>query len=178
MQRALLFFSGMLSLLHQASCKKQDPAEEATAELRDTPVMERKLDAGLSVQSEDEHGKPLLNQAAAAGSLETVQLLIRRGVDVNRRSKLTGKTALYEAAYIGNVPVAQALLDAGTDPNAQDDSGERPLREAALSKNPEMVRLLLSRGADPKAKNKKGLSVIAVVAKQATPEILKLLGTE
>ena len=161
------------------ACKKDPSLKQQLEDLRNADAANAKqipqlLDEGATPNDYMGH-KPLLSVAAAGGSAEVVALLLKRGADVNLRSKGFGKTALFGAAAFGHLEVATLLLDAGSDPNAADDSGERPLREAALGKHPEMVRLLLARGADPKAQNKKGQTVADVVRKDTNPEILGLI---
>ena len=46
-----------------------------------------------------------------------LELLIKKGVDVNRRSEYYGRTATMYAAAIGNAPALRLLLDNGADVN-------------------------------------------------------------
>jgi ankyrin repeat protein len=46
-----------------------------------------------------------------------LELLIKKGVDVNRRSVYYGRTATMYAAAIGNAPALRLLLDNGADVN-------------------------------------------------------------
>ncbi len=86
-----------------------------------------------------------LRWAAAEQDLETVETLIREGVDVNGRDR-SGRTALHIAARHDLPQLTQALLAAGADANAADDEGRTPLHAAA---NSEILRVLLAAGADP-----------------------------
>ena len=54
-----------------------------------------------------------------------LELLIKKGVDVNRRSVYYGRTATMYAAAIGNAPALRLLLDNGADVNVSiDDEDE------------------------------------------------------
>jgi ankyrin repeat protein len=54
-----------------------------------------------------------------------LELLIKKGVDVNRRSEYYGRTATMYAAAIGNAPALRLLLDNGADVNVSiDDEDE------------------------------------------------------
>ncbi len=93
----------------------------------------------------------LLSSAAQLGWPDVIQLLSRRGVNMN--TGLAGTTALMLAAEKGQVEAARALLDAGASPNPAGRSPEPSPLVAALKGIPEprrrleMVRLLVSRGA-------------------------------
>jgi ankyrin repeat protein len=73
--------------------------------------------------------------AAAAGMDEIVQLLLKRGVKVDRRADISveetggfeGVTALMAAASQGRESTVEILLKAGADPNAED-----PIQRTAL----------------------------------------------
>ena len=57
----------------------------------------------------------LLHLAASAGHLEVVDLLLRRGLDVNTREKGDNTYAMHWAAAAGHLEVVRRLADAGGD---------------------------------------------------------------
>ena len=100
---------------------------------------------------------------AAAGSPETVSLLLASGVDP-KEIDARGRTALMAAALTNQVESARLLLQAGVDVNAKTIAlpfvldtekqvmenragGRTALMIAASHAQPQMVRLLLERGA-------------------------------
>ena len=98
-----------------------------------------------------------LHDAARAGSLETLKLLVEFGAQVNQRDR-EGLAAIHVAVRERRPAVIAALLDAGADVNLPDGDGQPPLHMAILSAwtsdRPaekkaalEMVGLLISRGA-------------------------------
>ncbi len=84
----------------------------------DSPaVMRRLLQAGLNPELTDTEGHSLLWQCA--GCPECVDLLLERGVNVNRRNKGDLEPALMRAIYVESLPSVQKLLKAGANPTVQ-----------------------------------------------------------
>lgn len=103
---------------------------------------------------EPPYGWTLLHAAAQMGHLGGVDLLLRRGLDVNVKEKGDNTTALHWAAAAGKVDVVKRLLDAGVDPvGAGDDHGLTAIGWATCwhgtetDAHHEIVRLLLAAGA-------------------------------
>jgi hypothetical protein len=69
--------------------------------------------------------------AAIAGRAEAVELLIKRGADVNLAGQ-DGGTALHGAAFLGHEKVVESLLRAGATVNVANKSGSTPLDTAVL----------------------------------------------
>jgi hemoglobin len=101
-----------------------------------------------------------------------VEILIRRGADVNRPRGPEAQTPLHMAARRGNLAIAQALLDGGAALEAQDKKGETPLRRAVNCGHPEFVSLLLAYGADVNARDKQGRTPLQAARR---PDMVKLL---
>ncbi|HUF77648.1 MAG TPA: ankyrin repeat domain-containing protein, partial [Thermoanaerobaculia bacterium] len=100
-------------------------------------------------------GSPLI-QAADAGYLEIVRLLVEAGADVDL--VVPGdENPLIRAAGSGHLEVVRLLLDRGADPNIRTfeapapwrPEGEvrTPLLQARRGGHDEVARLLLARGA-------------------------------
>jgi ankyrin repeat protein len=66
----------------------------------------------------------LLHVAAFAGRLENVDLLLRRGLDVNAREKGDNTYAMHWAAAAGHLEVVRRLADAGGDVAGHGDDHE------------------------------------------------------
>jgi uncharacterized protein len=101
--------------------------------------------------------------SAREGRLESVQLLIESGADINARAA-DGKDALSLAIYNGNYAVASLLVESGADLNHADARGFTALFWAVDRRNMEtapnfpwiitedplpLVQQLLNAGADP-----------------------------
>lgn len=148
-----------------------------------TPIVKLLLDHGAKVNPNAHPGgeSSPLTEAATAGDVETVQLLLKHGADAKAagqqalsiaiqqrclkcleliaaknpdRAAYTG--ALQETAVLADAKSVRLLLDHGADVNAYDPFGRTPLMNAAASDALplDVVKLLVSRGADVNAKNR------------------------
>ncbi len=93
---------------------------------------------------------------------EIVEILLKRGADVNARD-IAGETALHHAATAADAAVLRLLLEAGADPNARgNNGGNPPLFNAVLHGNQSAQRALEQYGADMDAVDAEGLKVLDV----------------
>ena len=81
-------------------------------------------------------GSTLLHEAAAGGYLESVKLLVARGVDVNLKNS-SGTTPLHEACRYGHAPTVEWLIRNGADAKANTKEGLTPMSAAASQVWPE-----------------------------------------
>jgi ankyrin repeat protein len=100
------------------------------------------------------YGWTLLHTAAHAGHLAAVDLLLRRGLDVNSREEGDNTYAMHWAAAAGHLDVVRRLADAGGDVVGQgDDHALEVIGWATCwdgcddAAHHAVVELLLSRGA-------------------------------
>lgn len=97
-----------------------------------------------------------LYEAARARNLDIVKVLLAAKPDLNRRSKISGTTALMWGISTGGLDIARLLLEAGADVNLSNNNGITALALAVQGKSPEslaMVRALLAAGASVDARN-------------------------
>ena len=104
----------------------------AAARAGDLGAIERHLASGAAVDGVDPErgGTPLL-WAAVTGRAEAIELLIRRGADVNAVDR-DGGTALHAAAFLGHEKAVDVLVRNGAKVNATNNRGETPLDGAVL----------------------------------------------
>ncbi|EFQ99451.1 ankyrin repeat domain-containing protein 52 [Nannizzia gypsea CBS 118893] len=89
-----------------------------------------------------------LEEAAASGDLNTVQLLLEFGGDPNHRNR-DGWSAIHWAAEEGHLEIVRRLLQTRANADAVSFYGTSPLHCAANGGHAPIVNLLLNYGADP-----------------------------
>jgi ankyrin repeat protein len=107
---------------------------------------------------------PLI-QAARSGSLDTIELLLDAGADVNLPGP-TGDdwdaTPLQHAILARQTGAVRLLLDRGADPNrVAGPEAPAPLVLAAGDTDPTFVNLLLGHGADPAIEGDSGVTPLS-----------------
>ena len=112
-----------------------------------------------------------LYDAAVAGDLERVMLLVGQGVD---KDEIFDETALYFAAQAGHLEVVRFLVDQGADMERA-CSGETPLYIASCTGRLEVVRYLLEQGANRDKACDSGWTSLHWAAQRGHLEIAKLL---
>lgn len=99
----------------------------------------------MSAQVEDRGQKndctPLM-EAASAGHIEIIELLLRHGADVNALSS-TGNTPLMYACAGGHVEAVKTLLKNGANVEDHNENGHTPLMEAASAGHVEVAKVRL-----------------------------------
>ncbi|MCE9561263.1 MAG: ankyrin repeat domain-containing protein [Planctomycetes bacterium] len=159
------------------------------------------LDAGVPIEADDPSA---LLAAVWGGHQGTVELLLRRGANVNWR-RYSGHTALHsaESAAMANQLIAAganvnarsedgltslhyavglagsavtaALIDAKANVNIADKNGRTPLHVAVERENVEVVRLLLAAGADVSATDKDKKTPLGYTTDYSDPEVVDVL---
>ena len=121
-----------------------------------------------------------LVEAAIAGHLETAQLLIEAGADVNANVTVNDKglitTALMAAAQNGKTDCVRMLIEKGANINARENRiGLTALMLAAARGNAETVRLLVEKGANVDARTGDGETAISIAASSGHRELVNAL---
>lgn len=96
--------------------------------------------------------RPLLHLAAEKGHVANVELLLRRGAEVDLRDRTDNATALHWAAAGGHLAVAKRLLSAGADIDGAGDRhavGVLGWATCFDQVHAKVAEFLLSRGARP-----------------------------
>jgi truncated hemoglobin YjbI len=140
--------SGLLALM--VRCGQSPMLDYVRAKLRSDPAFAQERYAG----------RTLLHEAAAAGSLATVELLLSLGADPNAQDA-GGHTPLYclgnECTVEGGGNVIRALVQGGANVDAQNGAKHcTPLHMAARRGNVEVAEALLDCGADLEARDSHG----------------------
>ena len=128
---------------------------QAQADLWDAAIagdpagIEAALAAGADVNALDtrssRNGRRPLNWAASNNRVTAIQLLLKRGADVNAQN-LSGFTALAHAAEAGAAEAAKVLLAAGADTTLKTQAGSTAAEVARQNGHPDVAQLI-DRGA-------------------------------
>lgn len=129
----------------------------------------------LDLEATNEAGENGLMMAALRGHLELVELLIKRGAQVNK----AGWTPLhYAASYSGSnaLAIVRKLLEHHAFVDAESPNRSTPLMMAAQYGSEPVVQLLLEEGAQPLQKNQQGLTAIDFARRAGREPIALLIG--
>lgn len=80
---------------------------------------------GYKVDCADENKTTPLSEAACAGQLEVVKLLVKHGANINLVNSQT-RTPLWRAAFMDKRETAEYLLSMGGDPRIKSEAGDSP----------------------------------------------------
>lgn len=122
----------------------------------------------------DTVGTTALHCAVAGNQLETVELLLRAGIQVDYKTKVD-RTPLHLAAYYGHAEIVRKLLEKNCKVDPHDFLHMTPLHWAVEKRFPDIVKMLLSRGADPTAISKFLKTPRTIAMSKGYGEILQLL---
>ncbi|NXA54635.1 NFKB2 factor, partial [Nothocercus julius] len=105
------------------------------------------------------HGLLPVHLAVKAKSLACLDLLVRKGADVNAVERQGGRTPLHLAVEMENLNMATHLVKKlGADVNSRTFAGNTPLHLAAGLGSPTLTKLLLKAGADVSCENDEPVS--------------------
>ncbi|XP_033643957.1 ankyrin repeat domain-containing protein 17-like isoform X1 [Asterias rubens] len=104
-----------------------------------------KMNANVEDRGSKGDCTPLM-EAASAGHVDIVKLLIDYGADVNAQSS-AGNTPLMYACSGGHEEAVKVLLDTAANIEDHNENGHTPLMEAASSGHVGIAKVLLERGA-------------------------------
>ena len=160
---------------------------------RSAPIVRLLLSKGADAKAKDAFQNTLLAAAAVGNDVETMQIAIGAGVDVNAAG-MTGMTPLVASAYHGNAAAVKLLLEKGAKVNSVaavpglfafdgPKSGPialtqvTPLLAAAARGGSDLVKMLLDAGADVNAKDGRGMTplMLAVAANRQNPGVIRML---
>jgi hypothetical protein len=128
-------------------------------------VAENKVDevslfiaAGFLPDSKDKEGIPLLCISARNGHVNTAEVLLRSGAQVNIIAEDRGSTALIDSAMGRHKNVIKTLIEAGADVNFRSREGQTALIIVVGAGDEEIVEILVKAGADPDIEDSLGVS--------------------
>lgn len=134
------------------------------------------LEAGMSVNSRDDMGVPMLNIACRNDNFEFTKMILDLGAELNAVSDDRGYTAVMDAVWRGNEKITKFLIEKGADLNTINKEGQTNLILAVGANRENIVKLLAENGSDPDVKDMMGMSAYTYATlfkKERIVEILK-----
>ncbi|KAH6608121.1 hypothetical protein Trco_004434 [Trichoderma cornu-damae] len=132
------------------------------------------VDHGASMSNTRNAQMVPLEEAAASGDLDTVQLLLDLGGDPNYRDR-DGWSAIHWAAEEGHLEIVRLLLNQGANVNAVSSYGTSPLHCAANGGHISVVSVLLLQQADPLKSTCHGWTALHHAAFMGHSHVVQLL---
>jgi hypothetical protein len=119
-----------------------------------------------------------LHFAAFAGNVETVDVLLAHGAEINERARNRFRNEPLAASLLaGQLDAAKRLITHGADVNARQAGGAAPIHEAALLGRRDLIDLLLENGAEIGARANDGRNAVSEAERGKHPEIAAYLRT-
>ncbi len=174
----LMIVFAMLTAMLMTGCGKTTVFE--AAEKGDIETVTAYLDSHPGAFKESSYGRTLLHRAARGGQTELVELLLKRGAEIDRGSYKdgSGPTALMLAAAHGRLETVRLLIKKGADVDLLiGGRGYRTnaLNYAARNGHKEVVELLIREGAQVKPADKRVMSPLVFAAYRGEIEMVRLL---
>lgn len=134
------------------------------------------LAKGVNPDVQDSEGRRPLHEAAAAGNLPMVRLLVRTGALLDAPIYPFGYTALYLAVERGHAEVAKYLIEQGARTEITDAlNGQGLLHAAATRGHLRTAGVLIAAGLDVFARDNRGLLPRDLAARHRHPELERAL---
>ena len=137
---------------------------EVTSHTYDAKGIENIIKSGANVNSNSEYerDRTLLMEAAKAGRVDVIKLLLQNGADINT-TNLSGNTALDIAISHRQTEAALFLIKSGIMVDNVDDVGDKPIKSAEMLGDTKVVEILSA-----KSNGKKVTNLPAVASPQDT----------
>lgn len=133
------------------------------------------LDAGADPNVPTYENKTAISWAAAEGSEESIELLLKQpSIELDTPDK-SGQTPLMRSADAGHTKCTRMLLDKGAKVKHVDDEGRTALSLAAIKGHKVVAKLLLKNKADVNAQDKRGNTPLALAAEKNHDAVVRFL---
>jgi ankyrin repeat protein len=150
----------------------------------DLKQVDHLLDKGVRVNPAHDLGSTPLVRASLAGHTAVVELLVRKGADVNAPAQwrypsghcIYTETALINAAMMGHAEIVRFLLSEEADPDARDQCyGDTALILASIMGHRHIVRMLVDRGANATIRDRGALTAFDWAERKGFDQIQQIL---
>ncbi|CAD6593988.1 MAG: hypothetical protein ASARMPREDX12_007892 [Alectoria sarmentosa] len=133
------------------------------------------LDAGADPNVTTHENKTALSWAAAEGSEESIELLLKQPNIALGIPDQSGQTPLLRCADAGHTKCVRMLLDKGASVKHADKEGRTALSLAAIKGHKVVAKLLLKNNAEINAQDKKGNTPLALAAEKNHDAVVRFL---
>ena len=139
------------------------------------------LDRGAEVDKRWNWWEPTaLYLACRENRVQTAELLIARGANIELVCRENGYAPLHVACFHGHVDVVQLLLDHGADIKRLSRNGHKPLAVASASGHVEVVELMFDRDVDSyheldDLRQTEGSTAMATACHQGSMDVVRCL---
>jgi ankyrin repeat protein len=134
------------------------PGMAHAAVLNDVESLRAFLHVGLSVNTRNQRGIPILHLAIRHGSWKCVNLILEHNPDINARAPDRDSTPLIEAASMKRSEIVARCLSAGAEVDPTNSAGQTALMIAVGHRDTQSAVALLGHGADPSRTDSLGMS--------------------
>ena len=133
------------------------------------------LAAGADPNVSTDEKRTALSWAAAEGSEESIELLLKQpSIELEIPDK-SGQTPLLRAADAGHTKCIRMLMDKGANVKHADNEGRTALSLAAIKGHKVVAKLLLKKNADINAQDRKGNTPLALAAEKNHDAVVRFL---
>jgi hypothetical protein len=151
----------------------EDLARMAAAGEQET--VELFMRSGMSADTRNRRGVPLLSLAVRGGHRHLVEFLLSRDCDIDAVSGDRGNTALMDAAAEGELEIAEILICARAGLDVTSRNGQTALILAVGQGNTEIAALLIQAGAALDIRDSLGMSAYDYAKLFRHEELLSLM---
>lgn len=172
---SIYLFIGLVLLRNACFAQTEDQITDFTkaAKFNDISTVKELVSKGVSPNTVDPKGNPMLNLAIKDQSTDVIAFLIaNKATDVDLSNKY-GETPLMIASIEGNLPVVKSLVE---QRKAKiDHIGWTPLHYACTKGQLEVARYLLAKGAIVDSQSPGNTTPLMMAVQSGNEELIKLL---
>jgi ankyrin repeat protein len=168
--------SGEFDPAHPGDIYRNWPPLALAVSRNNAAAVQQLLGAGADPNLRVPQGDPLLQVAADAHAMESLQVLLAHGADAAAAAGHGGHSVLWLAAARNDIAVVKSLLHAGVQPDAHSATEQTALLATLRSAHAEeLAAVLLDAGAGPEAADEQGRTPLMIASAAGETALVNLL---